>query len=43
MISEDESELSQRKSKGVTAVFGIYICNDCNNMITPVNANGHIL
>lgn len=47
MLSEDEeNDRGYSQSNGeeeVTAVFGMYFCNKCKNMLTPYKANGHNL
>jgi len=43
MQSENESGSEGQSDHGVTAVFGIYFCNKCKNVLSPIKANGHNL
>lgn len=43
MLSDNESGSEGQSNLGVTAVFGIYFCNKCKNVLSPMKANGHNL
>ena len=43
MYSDNESDLASQRERGVTSVFGLYFCNRCRNMLTPIKANGYML